>query len=296
MTEKNTVALSNIIKNYDSKNVLNSLSWDVQAGQIIALLGKNGSGKTTLLECIMNIRQIQSGEIKLWDYSWDELPQDKREKIAYVSQEIQGFEWMRSYDFVDYLGGFFPQYDKHYAQRLILNWGIDGNTKISNLSKGQKQILHIIQALSIKPELLILDEPVAHLDPSMRRKFVAELIDCAYENKITILFSSHIISDVERVASHVAILNNKKFALEYDLEQLKSSIAYLKIAADKPLSQTEYFKGLCDWQSYTHGATAKIIAPLAQGLDDFIKNAPNKIEATAMSLEDWYLEVNHATN
>lgn len=285
------ITIKNMIKGYDAGNVILGLNWEINQGDIVALLGKNGSGKTTLLECIMNIRQYESGKLKLWGYDWENLPQHKREKIAFVAQEIIGFEWMKVEDFINYLGGFFPDYDKSYALKLVSDWGLTASQKVGDLSKGQKQILHVIQALSIKPELLILDEPVAHLDPSMRRKFIAELIDLAYENKMTVIFSSHIISDIERIASKVALLKNKKIALEYDIEKLKSNIAHVKIAADEALEQSEYFKDLSHWQSYAQGATAKITKPLINGIDDFIKNAPYIIEYTPMSLEDWYLEV-----
>jgi ABC-2 type transport system ATP-binding protein len=196
-------------------------------------------------------------------------------------------------DYVDYLGGFFPDYDKSYAIKLINGWGLLPDKKIADLSKGQKQIAHVIHAFSVKPELLILDEPVAHLDSSIRRKFIAELIDLAYENKTTVIFSSHIISDVERIASRVALLKDKKIAVNYDCEQLKSSIAHLKIAADKPLQQSDYYQDLSHWQGYAQGATAKIIQPIKSGLDDFINNSPYKIEYTPMSLEDWYVEMNN---
>ncbi len=287
------ISIKNMSKNYQAVNVINGLNWQIQAGEIVALLGKNGAGKTTLLECIMNIRQFENGELKLWGYSWDELPQEKRVKIAYVSQEIQGFEWMKVEDFIDYIGGFFPNYDKSYAMKLLKEWEIVEYKLIKDLSKGQKQIVHVIQAFSVKPELLILDEPVAHLDSSIRRKFIAELIDLAYENKTTVIFSSHIISDVERIASSVSLMQDKKIIAQYDCEKLKSSIAHLKIAADKPLEQSDYFKELSHWQSYAQGATAKILEPLENGVEAFIKNAPNKIEYTPMPLEDWYVEMNN---
>ena len=292
MTEP-IITIKNMSKNYESVNVLNGLNWNVMPGEIVALLGKNGAGKSTLLECIMNIQQFENGKLKLWGYSWDDLPQEKRVKIAYVSQKIQGFEWMQSGDYIDYIGSFFPSYDKFYAQKLLKDWGIINYKTIGKLSKGQKQIVHVIQAFSVKPELLILDEPVAHLDSSIRRKFIAELIDLAYENKTTVIFSSHIISDVERIASRVALLKGKKIAVNYDCEQLKSSIAHLKIAADKPLEKIDYFNQTTHWQSYAHGATAKIIQPLTKGLYEFIKNSPFKIEYTPMSLEDWYVEMNN---
>lgn len=288
---KPIISIKHLSKTYDGVNVLNGIEWDVQKGDIVALLGKNGAGKSTLLECIMNIRQFEFGELKIWGYSWNDMPQEKREKIAYVSQEIAGFEWMKVKEYITYLGGFFPSFDQYYANNLMVNWDLYPDKKVKHLSKGQKQILHVIQAFSTKPELLILDEPVAHLDSGMRRKFIAELIDLAYENKTTVLFSSHIISDVERIANQVAILKSKKIEINQDVEQLKLSIGHLKISGNDPLDQTEYYKKLSQWQSYDKGATAKIIQPLDNSIDEYIKNAPNPIEHTPMSLEDWYLEM-----
>ncbi|HHL31336.1 MAG TPA: ABC transporter ATP-binding protein [Oceanospirillales bacterium] len=290
------ISVTGVTKNYRTNKVLKGLDWQVNSGEIVALLGQNGAGKSTLLECIMNIRQFNSGELRLWGYSWDDLPQEKREKIAYVAEEANGFEWMGAYDYVDYLGGFFRDYDQVYAHKLLKSWGILSNSKISELSKGQKQIVHIIQAFSCQAELLILDEPVAHLDPAMRRKFISELIDLAYKNNMTVIFSSHIVSDVERIASHVAVLKNGNITLEYEIEQLKSNIAHVKISAEGLLQQSEYYHELSSWQSYAQGAIAQVVKPLSQGLDKFIKDSPQQIEYTPMSLEDWYLEVYNAAD
>ncbi|WP_395372912.1 ABC transporter ATP-binding protein [Marinicella sp. W31] len=294
--KNNIISIRNLSKSYQNHNVLNCLDWEVQQGNIVALLGKNGAGKSTLLETIMNIRQLENGELKIWGFSWNELPQDKREKIAFVAQEIIGFEWMQVKDFIVYLGSFYPRFKKDYALKLTENWGLDANQKIGNLSKGQKQIVHVIQALSIKPELLILDEPVAHLDPSMRRNFLSEIADLSCENNMTVIFSSHIISDIERIANKVAFIKDKQIKLEHDIENLKSFISTIKITSDHPVTQTDYFLELVKWQTFSHGATAKIVGPLSISLSDFIAGSPYKIEHTPMSLEDWYLEVNDESN
>ncbi len=290
------ISIKNMTKSYQEKTVLNALNWQIQKGDIIALLGKNGAGKSTLLETIMNLREFDSGELKLWDKNWHKLPQNKREKIAFVAQDTVGFEWMRVKDFLTYLGSFFPTWDHQYCNKLRDLWDLDPKQKVGDLSGGQTQILHVIQALSVKPELLILDEPVAHLDPNMRRGFISELIELACEMETTVIFSSHIISDLERVANKVALLKDGKIEFYYEVELLKSSIAHVKIAADKPLEQTDYFAGLVNWQKQTQGATASIVKPMQASLQNFIKNSPNPIEYIPMSLEDWYLEVSNASS
>ena len=289
------ISIKNMTKSYQEKTVLNSLNWHIQKGDIIALLGKNGAGKSTLLETIMNLRELDSGELRLWDNNWHKLPQNKREKIAFVAQDTAGFEWMRVKDFLTYLGSFFPTWDHQYCDKLRDRWDLDPNQKVGDLSGGQTQILHVIQALSVKPELLILDEPVAHLDPNMRRGFISELIELACEMETTVIFSSHIISDLERVANKVALLNEGTIEFYHEVELLKSSIAHIKIAADEPLEQTDYFAEVVNWRKQTQGATASIVKPMQKSLQDFIKNSPNPIEYIPMSLEDWYLEVSNAS-
>lgn len=285
------LTMKNITKSYQQHIVLDNLNWQIEQGDIVALLGKNGAGKSTLLESIMNLRQVDNGELKLWDKNWKHLPQSQRGKVAYVAQDTVGFEWMRVDVFLSYLGGFFPSWDEQYCNELRERWELDANKKVGDLSGGQTQILHVIQALSVKPELLILDEPVAHLDPNMRRQFISELVSLACDSNITVVFSSHIISDLERVANKVALLKNGQIEISHEVEELKSSIAHLKIAADRPLEQSEYYAELANWQSHSQGATATVVKPMSESLESFINNAPNKIENTKISLEDWYLEV-----
>ncbi|VAW34148.1 hypothetical protein MNBD_GAMMA01-2121 [hydrothermal vent metagenome] len=294
--KQSVISIKNMCKSYKDKTILNSLDWQVEQGDIVALLGKNGSGKSTLLESIMNLRNFQKGELKLWGHHWSDLAQTQREKIGFVAQEISGFEWMRVQEFLKYLGSFFPSWDHNYCEQLRSRWGIDAKQKVGELSGGQSQILHVIQAISIKPELLILDEPVAHLDPNMRRQFITELIELSCERDTTMVFSSHIVSDLERVANKVALLKAGKISMYYEIEQLKASIAHVKISSDEPLEQVEYFSSLRNWNAYEKGATAKVVYPMQQSLNIFIENSPYPIEATPISLEDWYLEVSNELN
>jgi ABC-2 type transport system ATP-binding protein len=287
------ISIKNLSKSYKDKKVIDDLNWEINKGDIIALLGRNGAGKSTLLESIMNLRDPQSGELTIWGDKWQDLSEIKRAKIGFVPQDTVGFEWMKVKQFLSYLGSFFPSWDKHYCDELRSRWNIDENQKVGDLSGGQSQILHVIQAISIKPELLILDEPVAHLDPAMRRQFISELVDLSCENNTTIIFSSHIISDLERVANKVVILNKGKISQNYEIDQLKSNIVHMKIKADKPLQQSEYYGELSSWHAYDKGATAKLLRPLQQSIEEFIQHAEHQIEISPLSLEDWYLEVSN---
>ena len=294
--KKPIISITNLEKSYQSQPVLKSLNWQVEPGDIVALLGRNGAGKSTLLESIMNLRQVNKGEISLWGQNWSALPQSQREKLAFVSQDTSGFEWMRVKDFLTYLGGFFPSWDKLYCEQLQSRWNLNPLKRVGELSGGQAQIMHVIQALSVKPELMILDEPVAHLDPNMRRQFLAELIELSCEHNSTVIFSSHIVSDLERVANKVALLMDGCIAHYYDVEELKSSIAHVKFSSHSPLQQSPEFAEFINWRPMAQGATATIAKPLNQSLEEFKSNCSHPIETMPMSLEDWYLEISHASH
>ncbi|WP_196141034.1 ABC transporter ATP-binding protein [Aliikangiella sp. G2MR2-5] len=290
------ISINSLTKAYGQQHVLNQLNWQVEQGDIVALLGKNGAGKSTLLETLMGLRDASSGEIRIWDSHWNDMQQERREKVAFVAQDIKGFEWMNVKTFLEYLGGFFPQWDRDYCFQLSSRWNLDPKKRVGDLSGGQSQILHVIQALSSKPELLILDEPVAHLDPGMRREFLAELIELSCDLNSTVIFSSHIVSDLERVANKVALLAHGEINHYYDVDTLKSSIAHVKLTGDSRVDKLPYFDALHNWHSRHDGATASIVSPLEKPIESMAEAAGVQVEKLPMSLEDWYLEVSHATN
>ena len=166
----NIISIKNLSKSYQEHTVLDNLDWQVEQGDIVALLGKNGAGKSTLLESIMNLRQYDSGELSLWNHNWSKLPQKQREKIGFVAQDTVGFEWMKVNDFLTYLGGFFKTFDKQYCDKLRDNWNLDPKKRVGDLSGGQTQIMHVIQALSIRPVLIKLmhEYHLEHLDSSLQ--------------------------------------------------------------------------------------------------------------------------------
>ena len=290
MTEP-LLIIEKVIKSYNSKRVLDKLNWQVQAGDIVGLLGKNGAGKSTLLEAIMGLRDLTEGKIKLWGYSWHELPESKKQKIGYVAQQSASFDWMKVNQYLDYISQFFPSWDKAYSESLLKRWRISHDQVISKLSGGQKQMLDVVQALSIRPELLILDEPVAHLDPNMRRAFLKEIVDLCCEQNTTVIFSTHIVSDLERVASKVAVLQFGIIRHYYDLDELKTSIAKLSFSSDSTTGKLEKDQAISKLSQFGDTTTTSIIAPLNKPIEQWCNDYGIDATVQPLNLEDWYLEV-----
>ncbi len=216
--------LVGVSKQFEKNSVLRDLDWTVARGTVVGLLGRNGAGKTTLLECALGLRKANQGQAFVMGEPSTHLSDIVRSKIAYVPQNSELFEWMTGGEMLGYFKSIYPHWNTAKVDHLVRKWDIDISKKIAQLSAGQKQRLSIIRALAHDPEFLILDEPVASLDPLGRREFLNELINGVIEHQTTVIFSTHILSDLERIAMDVAFLCEGKIVLQGELDHLLENI------------------------------------------------------------------------
>ncbi|GCL60954.1 ABC transporter ATP-binding protein [Pseudaquabacterium pictum] len=210
-----------------SAPVLDQLDWQLLPGQVVGLLGRNGAGKTTLLETLLGLRTPQAGAVQLFGQPAGQLDDAGRARIGYVPQHSDLFEAFTSAQLLDYFRSFYPRWNTAKVEGLLSRWDIDRHRRISKLSGGQQQRLSIIRALAHDPDLLVLDEPVASLDPAGRRDFLRELVEQVLERGTTVVFSTHILSDLERVAFHMAFLRGGRIALQAPLDELLDEVRQL---------------------------------------------------------------------
>lgn len=217
------IQMHGVAKHFGSAIVLSSLDWEVRQGQVIGLLGRNGAGKSTLMECLLGLREVDAGSVRLFGEDVAALSDTTRARIGYVPQKSNLFEWMTPLQLLDYFKAMYPRWNGVKVDALLERWGFDAlllNKPIGRLSGGEQQRLSIIRALAHDPELLVLDEPVSALDPAGRRAFLAELVDGVIERGTTVVFSTHILTDLERVALDVAFLKEGRIALQGHLDEL----------------------------------------------------------------------------
>jgi ABC-2 type transport system ATP-binding protein len=215
------IELQGIVKSYGKKPVLTGLDLTVPQGSVLGLLGTNGAGKTTLIKCALGLIRPQQGEARLLgEDSWN-LSAEAKARIGYVPQVVNLYPWMKVRHLIDYTAAFYPNWNDALVARLTEEWDIPGEDRIGPLSVGQLQKVAILLALGHQPDLLILDEPAASLDPLARRQFLQMIIELAEPGKRTVLFSTHITSDLERVADRVAVLKSGRIAWQGLLEDLK---------------------------------------------------------------------------
>lgn len=220
-------------KSFGKTRVLTGVNLDIPQGAVVGLLGTNGSGKSTLIKCLVGLLKADAGEMQLMgDACWN-LSSATKGRIGYVPQELKLFPWMKVKHLVHYIASFYPNWDYVLSNRLIREWHLPLDQRVGPLSTGQMQKLAIILALGHRPDLLILDEPVASLDPLARREFLRSIRELAADERHTILFSTHITSDLERVTSHVALLREGRIAFYEELDTLKDRIKRVRLTRDR---------------------------------------------------------------
>lgn len=231
-------ALIKSFGDYPTKRVLHGVNLSIPPGTVLGLLGQNGSGKSTLLKCSLGLLRPTAGSVTvLGDDSWN-LSAGVKARLGYVPQEAVSYPWMKVRQVIAYTAAFYPSWNWPLVDELCRRWRLPLEERVGPLSVGQLQSLAIVLALGHEPELLILDEPVAGLDPSARREFLRTILEIVDNPRRTIMFSTHITSDLERVANRVAILKGGRIAYYGELDELKDRVKRLRIAASHDLPQS----------------------------------------------------------
>lgn len=219
MSNQNVIEARGLVKQYPSFQ-LGPLDFDVPKGAITALIGPNGSGKTTLLEALMGMTLPQKGSLRLFDLAMPEDEAAIKAKIGYTNPDLSYLSWGRVGAALGYFRPFYPDWDNDYCQRLLREWGLGLSDRIATLSYGSKIKLGLVVAMSHRPPALILDEPTLGLDAAAKRFLFTELLQAVRDEERTVVISSHGLSDLERYADHVAMINHGQLMVSGTTESI----------------------------------------------------------------------------
>jgi ABC-2 type transport system ATP-binding protein len=265
------------------KDVLLGVDLTLEPGTVLGLLGQNGSGKSTLLKCALGLLRPTWGSVTvLGEDAWN-LSADAKARLGYVPQEAVSYPWMRVRQVIAYTAAFYPRWNQPLVDELCRRWRLPLEDRVGPLSVGQLQTLAIVLALGHEPELLILDEPVASLDPTARREFLRTLLEIIDDPRRTILFSTHITSDLERVANRVAILRDGRIAFHGELDELKDRVKRLRIAASQDLPTSFAIPGALRCEVAGAVATASV--------DDLRRTWHAEVSVQDLNLEEIFVEM-----
>ena len=217
------IDVSNLTRRFGATAALDSVSLSLPRGAVYGLVGANGAGKTTLIKHLLGLLRAESGTVRVFGLDPVGDPVAVLSRIGYLSEENDLPGWMRVEELIRYSRAFYPAWDDAYAEELRQGFALDPAAKIKTLSKGQKARAGLLIALAYRPELLVLDEPSSGLDPIVRRDILGAVMRTIADEGRTVLFSSHLLDEVERVADHVTMISDGRVVLSAPLAEIKAS-------------------------------------------------------------------------
>lgn len=212
-----------LTRRFGAKTALAAVSLVLPRGAVYGLVGANGAGKTTLIKHILGLLRAESGSVRVFGLDPVADPVGVLSRIGYLSEENDLPGWMRVHELIRYSRAFFPSWDDAYAEELREQFALDPTASIRNLSKGEKARVGLLLALAHRPELLLLDEPSSGLDPIARRDILDAIMRTIAHEGRTVLFSSHLLEEVERVADHVTMISQGRIVLSGQLDAIRES-------------------------------------------------------------------------
>jgi ABC-2 type transport system ATP-binding protein len=284
------LTLKQLTKKFDQTTVLKGLNASVGRGEVIGLLGLNGAGKTTLLETALGFSLPDEGEALIFGEASASMRNSTKARIGFVPQRDELLEAMKGDEYLKLIAAFYTGWNPMLVNRLATSWDVPLTIKIAKMSVGQRQKLSIISALGHEPDLIILDEPVASLDPLARRLFLKELVDIAASQTRTIVFSTHIVTDLERVASRVWLMKAGNIDIDASIDELKEG--YMRVALPSGLQLSAVLQQHLLHRRTDHGRDLCLFKDWSPTLQQQLAQlAAGSIEAETLSLEELFLEL-----
>jgi ABC-2 type transport system ATP-binding protein len=279
-----------IRKQFGGRKVLEDVSFAIPKGAVLGLVGRNGAGKTTLMRILVGLLMPESGAATILDEPALQLTDLAKTRLGYVPQNPETLSWMTVESMLQFVGGFYPRWDSEYMWNSLMRWNISPSQKLARLSPGERQRVALIRVLASCPELLILDEPASALDPVARRDFLREIALRAGEAGMTVLFSTHIVTDLERIASHVCFLHEGKLVLNAAMDDLKETHARVSLSHEATANLNSRLPGEIARRRRPDGGVSLVLA--RDGLAPWPSAALDSggiLEP--MNLEDLFIEI-----
>ncbi len=287
------IEVSKLCRSFGKHAVLRDVDWTIAAGSVVGLLGTNGSGKTTLIQCLLGLLKADSGLVLIdGENAWD-LSARTKARIGYVDQRPKFYPWMNGADLLKYVGAMYPHWNAGLCAEYARQWDVPLFKPFGKLSPGEQQKIAILTALGNEPDLLILDEPVSSLDPLARRAFLRSLLEIARDENRTILFSTHITSDVERVASHVAFLHDGRIQWFDELDVTKERIRRLRFRSKRNFPASFSIPGALHIQVDGSLVVASVAAASEADIEAVCARYDAAVEVEELNLEEIFLELHH---
>jgi len=286
----NVIKVENLVKYFDGRCVLNGINLTVPRGCIYGLLGRNGAGKTTIIRILLGTEPATRGRTFLLDTESTNLSPAIRGRIGCVAE---GHNLIQSYKvgrLIKLCKDLSLQWNDESFDHLIETFRLPMDRRVKDLSMGMRAQLNLSLAMAIDPELLILDDPTLGLDTVARRQFLELAIEVIQKQDRTILFCSHILSDVERIADRIGILAAGKLVVDCALEQLKERVKKLRVIFPESPPENLYLTEIINQQIQGREMTVTVANWNLQKQAILETFKPSSCTEVPMSMEDIFIE------
>ncbi|MEG2917412.1 MAG: ABC transporter ATP-binding protein [Clostridium sp.] len=280
----NILEIKNVTKEYKGFK-LDNISFKLEKGYIMGFIGENGAGKTTTIKLIMNLISKDCGDIKVFGKDNIKFEREIKERIGFVYDDCFFYENLTIRDNGKIISNFYMKWDWSVFNKYITRFGLNEKQKVKELSKGMKMKFAIALALSHSAEFLILDEPTSGLDPVMRRQVLDILQEVIQDENVGILISSHITSDLEKIADYITYINKGTIVFSKPTEDITEE--YRIVKGDKNLLRDEDKILLYGLKNTDYGFEG-----LTKDVDVFAKRFKGKVISEKPSIEEVMIFIN----
>ena len=263
---ESVITATGLTKYFGGRCVLDQVSFSVPRGSVTAFLGRNGSGKTTTLRVLLGLLEPTRGVSTVLGHDSQRLPPGVRGAVGYLAEGHPVIPWMTVQQAARFQSAFYPAWNQKIFDGVVEHFGLEKKAKAGALSHGQRAGLALALVLATEPELLILDDPTLGLDPVARRALLESILFITRDPKRTVLLSSHLLDDIERVADYLLILDRSVLRAACPVEQFRNRIAHYQLTFEGEPPPLPAIPGLLDSLRVSNTVRLTVANP-EEGLD-----------------------------
>jgi ABC-2 type transport system ATP-binding protein len=279
------ITVHDVSRRFGSKLALDHVSLEIESGQVFGLVGANGAGKTTLIKHLLGLLQPASGTVRVFGLDPVADPPGVLSRLGFLSEDRDLPLWMRVEELLRYSRAFYPKWDSDYAENLLQQFQLDPGAYVKHLSRGELAKAGLLVALAHRPELLVLDEPSSGLDPVVRHEMLEAIVRTVAEEGRTVVFSSHLLDEIERVSDRVAMMAQGRIVLHGPLTDILESHHRLTLRFPTAPGKPPTLHGALsvsgsglEWTVLCNGARAELAAAAQKLGAQVVAEAPASLD------------------